>query len=119
MQRRHCGCAIFKDSMQTEVRNRIRNSKIVPHFIPKDVKNLSRQISYHDTPDERPLNKNDISIIKKFFPKLTIKKFRFVAVLSALAGDRARLEKINWILFKVFPFLRCFGDHVVLIAEKE
>jgi 2-polyprenyl-3-methyl-5-hydroxy-6-metoxy-1,4-benzoquinol methylase len=113
------GCAIFKDSVQTPFRDRIRNSRAVTWILPKGTKNFSAGTTYHPTDDERNLDDNDLAMMRDHFPKITIEKFRVIALLSALIGNRPVLERVDWLLFRLLPFARRFGDHVVLIMRKE
>jgi ubiquinone/menaquinone biosynthesis C-methylase UbiE len=113
------GCAVFKDSVQTPFRDRLRNSRPVTWFVPRGTKNLLTGARYHPTDDERNLSHDDLAMLKARFRNVRIERFRFVAVLSTLIGNKPILERCDWLLFHVLPFVRRFGDHVVLILKKE
>ena len=112
------GYALFKDSIETAFRDRIRNSGLVTRFLPKGVKNLPNQVMYEKTPDERPLSAADISVIQHVYPNLEVRHFRFLSAMSILTRHKSRYWKVDGVLFRLFPFLRRFGDHVVLICRK-
>ncbi len=113
------GCAIFKDSLQTPFRDRIRRSPPVTWVLPIGVKNRVRGVSYHDTDDERPLNDGDFQLMRRHFPQMDVVKFRVLSMLSSVVSNRPLLERFDYWMFKILPFTRRFGDNVVVILKKE
>jgi len=112
------GCAIFKDSVQTPIRDRFRRNPPVTWIHPIGVKNRVRGSHYHDTGDERPLNEADFQIMRRSFPNMEFVQFRVLSVLSGLLGNRPLLERCDYWMFKVLPFMRRFGDNAVVIFRK-
>jgi len=113
------GCAIFKDSLETPFRDRIRRNPPVTWILPIGVKNRVRGTQYHDTDDERPLNESDFALFRKTFPKTESVKFRILSMFSSVISNRPALERCDYVMFKLLPFIRRFGDNVVVILHKE
>ncbi len=112
------GVALFKDSLQTPFRDRIRSNPPVTWILPVGVKNRVRGTHYRDTDDERPLNDGDFEIFRRHFPNTEAVKFRVLAVFGGVINNRPLLERCDYYMFKVLPFLRRFGDNVVVILKK-
>lgn len=113
------GVALFKDSLETPIRDRFRNLGIVKRFVPAGTKNLKTGQKYTPTEDERPLNQHDLSLLREGFGNLEVRQFRVLATLATIFGDRPRWERVDDRVFRVAPFLRRFGDNVVLILRKQ
>ena len=112
------GVAVFKDSLATPFRDRIRRMPPITWLLPMGVKNRRTGELYHDTHDERPLNGADFALMREKFAKLEVERFHLLALLSKIFGNRARFERWDWRLFKIFPFLRRLGDNVVVVLQK-
>ena len=112
------GCAVFKEPLLTPLKTRFRTSSFVTFFIPESTKNVFQKTKYNLIEGEKNLDEHDFEAIRKYFPNLEIFKWRVIASLDVFF-PRCCLEKIDWLLFRVFPFLRKFGDQAVLIMSKE
>lgn len=112
------GIAIFREPLATPIRDHLRNSRLVTWLIPLGTKNLHTGETYHDTEGEHKLDRNDFRILRDSFPDLVVQRWRVVALLSVLLGNRRRLERIDWLIFRAFPFLRRLGDQSVLVIRK-
>ncbi|MCP4347911.1 MAG: class I SAM-dependent methyltransferase [Desulfobacterales bacterium] len=112
------GIAIFREHIEVPLFDRIRNSRIVTAFYPKN-----KSFDKHITEDERKLTVDDIYDIKEVFNDLSIQRFVFLSRLKQFfrkADDKrpSVLEKLDYFIFDYFPFLRNFGGGVVLILRK-
>lgn len=112
------GIAVFKDSIATPWRDRIRRAPPATWILPLNVKNRRTGEMYQDTEDERPLNGDDLALIRQRFPKMRVERFHVLTLLAKIFGNRPFFERWDWRMFKVLPFLRRFGDHVVIVLEK-
>jgi len=113
------GPALFKEPLATPARDRIRNSKFVTWFLPKGVKSIPKQINHHpDETGEHKLTDVDAEIFRKYFSHLTIEHWRLLTLLNVFISKKTFLEKCDWRMFSVCPFLRQFGDQAVFVAEK-
>jgi len=112
------GVAIFKDSLATPRRDRVRRLPPITWLLPPGMKNRRTGETYQDTADERPLGDNDLVIVRRQFPKMKIERFHVLTLLAKIFGNRPFFERLDWRLFKVLPFFRRLGDHVVIVLEK-
>jgi hypothetical protein len=113
------GTAVFADSLATPRRDALRRSSLVTWLVP---------MTGDATDDEHPLTQSEIAIIREAFPKLDIQKFRVLAVFAKALGVAvsrkkkrmlaAPLERVDAALFHILPWIRRFGDEVVLIVRK-
>lgn len=112
------GIAIFREHIEIPVFDPIRNSKLGLKVVPKD------KSAGHLTEDERKLNKNDISIIKKIFSSIELKRYLFLSRLdsffstSQYSPNPTILEKADYFLFKLLPASQKMGGAAVLIFKK-
>jgi len=111
------GVAIFKEPLATPIRDRLRRNPLVTWIVPLGTKCLKQGLKYGESEGEHKLDNNDFRAFEKEFGGLEILRWRVIAKL-AVFGGRQRLERIDWWAFKIFPFLRRFGDQAVLIATK-
>jgi len=112
------GVAIFREPLATPWRDRIRNSRLVTWLIPKGTKSLRQKLTYTDKEGEHKLGKADFKILRSNFGNLTIHRWRVLALLAVLIDNRPVLERCDWLLFKLLPFVRRLGDQAVLIVSK-
>ena len=112
------GCAIFKDSLDTPGRNRIRRSWPIAKLLPLGTKNLVTGEKYRTTADEQPLTADHLDVLRRSFPALRLERFHVLALLAKLFGNRPFWERCDWALFRVLPFVRRLGDNVVVILPK-
>ncbi|HEX6987773.1 MAG TPA: hypothetical protein VF170_20500, partial [Planctomycetaceae bacterium] len=102
----------------TPVRDAFRNLPPVTWILPKGTKDLTRGLRYTPTEDERPLDGRDLAVLREGFGNLEVRRFRVLATLAALTGNRPFWERVDYALFRVAPALRRLGDNVVLILRK-
>ncbi|MGB0596131.1 MAG: class I SAM-dependent methyltransferase [Rubripirellula sp.] len=112
------GSAIFKDSLQTPFRDRLRKSWPVRALLPLGTKNRRTGEMYRPTADELPLGPKDIDLLEEHFSRVTVERFHVLTLLSKVVGNRPLMERCDWSLFRVLPFVRRLGDNVVIILEK-
>lgn len=112
------GFAIFKEPLLTPWRTRIRNSRAVTWLIPAGFKSVPQGIRYADVPGEKNLDPTDLALIGNLFANLTIERWHVLTKLAVLTGHRPFLERCDWVLFRMLPFVRRLGDQAVLTFEK-
>lgn len=119
MQRvlRPAGTAIFKDSLQTPLRDVLRRSWLVRKVLPLGMKNKRTGEKYRPTADELPLSRNDLRLMQDYFPRVHLERFHVLTLLSKIWGNRPLMEKCDWWMFRIMPFTRWLGDNVVVILE--
>jgi len=113
------GIAIFREPIEAPIFDRMRNSKFGRWLVPKN-----KSFDRHITEDERKLTKSDLSEIKRIFPNIVITRFNFLSKIDPFIrrpGDQnpSFLEKVDYFLFRTFPFLHKLGGSAVLILRKE
>ena len=112
------GTAVFKDSLQTPFRDRIRRSWFVRKILPLGVKNKRTGEKYRPTEDEIPLCGTDLQLMRDHFSKVKLERFHVLTLFAKVFGNRPMMEKSDWQMFRILPFMRRFGDNVVVILEK-
>lgn len=112
------GIAVFKDSMVAQFRNSIRKSPPISWILKPGVKCMATGARYTLTVDERPLNDDDLAIMRRSFSTMTLERYNLLAVMTKFFGRRSFFERCDWGLFKVLPFTRRFGDNVVIMMKK-
>lgn len=110
------GLAIFKEPMDTPRRRKIRESPMITWLVPKATKNIFSKVKYDLIEGEKNLDDSDLSAMSDYFNTVEVHKWRVLAVLDVIFS-RSLLEKLDWVLFKIFPHLRSFGDQAVLILS--
>lgn len=113
------GVAIFREPLEVDLVDKVRNTSLVKLVAPKD-----KSFEHHITEDERKLNSHDLRTIKKVFPNLVTERYFFLARFDRFyrkGSDPAPsiLERIDALLFKIFPPLKNLGGVVMLILKKE
>lgn len=110
--------AYFREPVEVPFLDKIRETKLVQLFAPKSV-----SFERHITEDERKLNRVDDKIIKDIFPK-TKKHYYFLFARFDKFYRKGSdpkvsiLEKFDYYLLKVFPFLKSFCGTVIYELEK-
>lgn len=112
------GGAIFKEPLLTPWRDKLRNSRAVTWLIPKGVKSKPKGLHYDLVPGERNLGADDFERIRSKFGNLSIQRWHVLAKLSVLIARRPFLERCDWLLFQLLPFVGRLGDQAVLTFEK-
>jgi SAM-dependent methyltransferase len=110
--------AVFKDSLVTPIRDRFRRNPPVTWILPLGVKNKVTGQRYRDTPDERPLTREDFALFRRHFDVVEEERYRVLALLASVFGRRGTFERYDRALFRLVPFLRRLGDNVVVIFRK-
>ena len=113
------GVAVFKDSLSTPFRDKLRRNPPVTWVLPIGIKNRMTGELYYDTLDERPLNNDDLALMRQMFLKVEVEKFHVLTLLAKIFGNRPFFERCDWRMFKLLPVLRRLGDNIVVVLEKE
>jgi ubiquinone/menaquinone biosynthesis C-methylase UbiE len=107
------GEAVFIEWIRVPLLDGIRESKFVRWLVPKDA-SIDRCI----TEDEEKLTEKDLEIFRNIFSEVTVKRFVLFTHLNIFIKNSALLEKIDYTLFKIFPFLKPLGGQIVIIVKK-
>ncbi len=112
------GKILFREPLEVKILDKIRNIKIVKFFFPKEM-----SLDKHITHDEKKLTNEDIKTIKTIFPKTKIKYFFLFARFDRFFRESTNpnpslLERLDFYLFKLFPFLQPLGGAVLIEVEK-
>ena len=114
------GYCIFKEPLLTPIRDKVRNSALVRRCVPPGIKNIREGLLYSDSvPGEKSLDPDDFATIRRSFESLSIQRWHVLSKLAIVLGNLERLERWDWRMFSLLPFLRSFGDQAVLIFEKK
>jgi ubiquinone/menaquinone biosynthesis C-methylase UbiE len=113
------GVAIFHEPVRVPVFDRLRETNIGLRLSPKSV-----SYDRHITQDERKLTPADLETICRLAPEPLMRRFLLTSRLGSLIGvsDASRvinLEKADYYLLKLLPWLRRFGGRAVLTLRKE
>jgi len=112
------GLAVFREPIDVPGWDRIRESKLVTKFFPKDA-----SFENHITADERKLNNHDLEILKNKFPNITIDKFLLLSRFDPYLRKEhdptpSLLEKIDAFLIKYIPGMAKLGGAMVITLRK-
>lgn len=110
--------AFFREPVDVPLLDRIRESKLVQLFAPKEA-----SFDLHITEDERKLNLNDEKIMKQIFPKMKKHYYFIFARFDKFyrKGSDPKpsiLEKLDYALIKMFPFMKKLGGAIIYELEK-
>lgn len=112
------GLAIFHEPIRSPVFDRLRETAFGKWLIPRKA-----SLDHHITEDERKLAQADLQIIKAFDPDFTMQRFLMFSRLdrfirSPNSKSPSFLEKLDFKLFKIFPFLKIYGGIAVIVLRK-
>ena len=113
------GIAVFHEFIEVPVFDAVRSSRFITRFISKDM-----SLELHRTHDERKLNKENLRAIRSVFRQCETYRFnlfdRFIRQWPGGPTQRARgvIERVDHQIFKILPFMKCFGGEVVLVLRK-
>ncbi len=111
------GKAFFREHLRVPILDSIRETKLIKYFFPKDA-NHEKGITH----DEKKITSEEIQLIKNTFKNANLIKFellsRFYVFFNYNLKVVEKLEKLDWHLLKLFPFLRIFGGSGVFILQK-
>jgi ubiquinone/menaquinone biosynthesis C-methylase UbiE len=112
------GVAVFREPLEVPILDAIRNTWPLELIAPK-----KKSFDLHITEDERKLNKYDLQLIKKIFPKMIVRKYFLFARFDKFFRNGndphpSFLEKLDSFLIKMFPLLNNLGGVVILILKK-
>jgi len=107
------GVAFFREPVENAIFDRLRNTWLVRKLIPNKV-----SLDRHITEDERKLNRHELRVICRTFPRHRIDRFRVMSRLAALFPKREiLLEKLDrqmrWV-----PGYMLFCGTIVLTLQK-
>jgi ubiquinone/menaquinone biosynthesis C-methylase UbiE len=112
------GLAVFHEPIRVSVFDALRETRLGRWLIPK-----TASLDHHITEDERKLTDSDLQVIKKFGAGFSMQRFLLLARLDRFIREPdskkpSFLEKVDFQLFKIFPFLKNFGGIAVIVLRK-
>lgn len=113
------GLAIFHEPILVPLFDALRDTRFGRWLVPKEA-----SLERHITHDEQKLGKSDLELIRGFDPNLTAERFLLFSRLDRFrrdpsAREASLLEKIDFRLFELLPFLKRLGGIVVLVLRKQ
>lgn len=112
------GKAIFREHVEVPVQERLRNCAVGRWLVPP-----GESLERNTTRYERKMNRNDLSIIARRFPRMQIHRFTLLSRLNVFLERRwprwpSRIERWDRHLFQAVPGLDRLGATAVIVAEK-
>src|SRR6185503_11137050 len=110
------GMAIFHEPVRVPMFDVLRESRFGRWLVPKEV-SLENQV----TEDERKLTADDLKLVKSIGVNSSTERFLLFSRLERfinISEASSFLEKVDFYLFKLFPFLKPFGGRVVMVVRK-
>ena len=111
------GIALFHEPVRAPIFDILRESKVGISIVSKEA-----SFDRHVTQDERKLNSGDLELIRKFGTSCSFERFllfsRFDRFLPSRGTGPSVLERFDFGLFKVIPFIRRFGGECIIILRK-
>lgn len=113
------GLAIFHEPTRVPVFDTLRETRLGRWLVPKEA-----SLDRHVTHDERKLSSGDIEVVRTFDPNLSTERFLLLSRLDRFirnpeSKEPSRLEKIDFHLFRLLPFLKTYAGIVVLVLKKQ
>lgn len=112
------GIAIFKEPLSTPRRDRVLRAPPFTWLVTKGTKNRITGERYGYSEGERNLDRRDFAVLRENFIAVSIKRWRVLSCMSIVVSNRPKLERWDWQLFRLMPFIRRFGDQAVILAHK-
>jgi len=112
------GLAIFHEPIRAPIFDRLRETAIGTWLFPRQA-----SLDHHITEDERKLTRSDFDIIRTFDANFSEQRFLLFARLDRFIRNpnskhASCLEKLDFQLFKLLPFLRNYGGIAVIVLRK-
>lgn len=112
------GLAIFHEPIRVPVFDTLRETAFGKWLIPRKA-----SLDHHITEDERKLTDSDLQIIERFDSGFSVQRFLLLSRLDRfLRNPNSRtpsfLEKVDFQLFKLLPFLKNYGGVIVIVLRK-
>jgi 2-polyprenyl-3-methyl-5-hydroxy-6-metoxy-1,4-benzoquinol methylase len=113
------GLAIFHEPLRAPVFDTLRETRLGRWLVPKEA-----SLDRHVTHDERKLSADDLEVVRSFDRNLSAERFLLLSRLDRFvrnpdSKEPSRLEKIDFRLFRLLPFLKTFAGIVVLVLKKQ
>lgn len=112
------GLAIFHEPIRAPLFDRLRETTIGTWLFPR-----AASLDHHITEDERKLTNSDLDIIKTFDANFSAQRFLLFSRLDRFIRDPnskrpSFIEKLDFKLFKLLPFLKNYGGIAVIVLRK-
>lgn len=113
------GLAIFHEPVRAPVFDTLRETRFGRCLVPKEA-----SLNRHVTQDERKLSADDFQVIRSFDPDLSSERLLLLSRLDRFfrnpnSKKQSRLEKIDFHLFRLLPFLKTYAGITVLVLKKQ
>jgi ubiquinone/menaquinone biosynthesis C-methylase UbiE len=113
------GLAIFHEPIRAPVFDRLRETAFGKWLIPRKA-----SLDHHITEDERKLTNGDLEVIKTFDAGFSTQRFLLFSRLDRFIRNPASnkpsiLEKLDFQLFKLLPFLKNYAGVAVIVLRKQ
>lgn len=111
------GLAIFHEPVRVPVLDTLRETTFGRCLVPKEA-SLDRQV----TQDERKLTASDLELIRRLDPELSAERFLLLSRIDRFIRNpnskkQSFLEKMDFKLFRLLPFLKAYGGVIVLLLK--
>lgn len=113
------GRAFFKEPVKAPIFDALRNTPAGKWIVPK-----AASLERHITEDERKLTTEDLKMIERLCPEMTVKRFRLFSRIDAFnkklatGGGPSPVEKLDEQIFRYLPFTKPFGGDIVIGLRK-
>lgn len=108
------GVGIFREHVEVPLLDRIRKSRLALTLVSR-----RKSFKHCITEDEHNLNFDEMRLIRQVFPQIRLYRFGLLARLRRLLPRLNRpLQKADYYLFRLLPFMRPFGSDVVMLVRK-
>lgn len=111
------GVAIFHEPVRVPVFDALRETRFGKWLVPHKV-----SLEHHVTEDERKLTTSDLEFIESIGLESSIQHCLLLSRLDRFIRISERfsfLERVDFYLFKVFPFLARFGGIIIIVLRRE
>lgn len=113
------GLAIFHEPIRVPFFDALRETRFGRWLVPKEA-----SLDRHVTHDERKLSADDIEVVRRFDPNLSAERFLLFSRLDRFIRNPnnkkpSRLEKIDFRLFRLLPFVKAYAGIIVLVLKKQ
>ena len=112
------GVAVFHEPIRVPIFDSLRETRFGRWLVPKEV-----SLERHVTHDERKLTNTDLEILRGFDGNFSAQRFLLFSRLDRFIRDpngqqASFLEKVDYRVCRLLPFLKAFGGIVVVSLKK-
>lgn len=113
------GLVIFHEPVRAPLFDALRETRLGRWLVPKEA-----SLNRHVTHDERKLSQEELKVVRSFDPGLAAERFLLLSRLDRFIRNPgstgpSRLERIDFRLLRLLPFLKAYAGIVVLVLKKQ